>query len=258
MSGFGSDSFRMGGGFVMGIGRYDYDPHERWRSWLRTLKVVAYAAFVVSVGLFSYQFAVERGKTREAARDEVVNTLNRQIADLQALATQNQQTARSAEAHVKDLEKRLAAEVPSGDKAKLYQQLVDRLNSGVTAERLSLVLAHTHMPTNCAAMDGKRITVNTPRSRSGPKATGFANGLVLISAEGESSREKASGSEPAFDPAQPVRIKVIVSATGKETLLNGVLPQRTSLVANGHEVRLAFSVGNRSAIEATAESCDFP
>lgn len=242
----------------MSLGRFDFDPQERRRPWLRALKTIVSVTIVISVGLFSYQFAVERGKSHEAAREEAVNGLNHQITDLQALAAQLQQTARTAETRAKDLEKRLANEVPSGDKAKLYQQLVERLSSGVTADRLSLVLMHTKMPTNCTAMDGRKITVNTPRSRSGPKATTFANGLVLVSAEGESSKDKSSGSEPAFDAGQPVRIKVITSATGKETLLNGTLPQRLSIVANGREIRITFNVGGRSAIEASAESCDFP
>lgn len=242
----------------MSMGRFEFDPHERRRPWLRALKTVVSVAVVLSVGLFSYQFAVERGKAHEAARDEAMSGLNRQITELQALTAQFQQAARTADARAKELEKRLAADVPSGDKAKLYQQLVERLNSGVTVDRLALVLAHTKMPTSCAVMDGKKIPVNTPRSRSGPKAVSFANGVVLVSAEGESAKDKSSGSEPAFDPAQPVRLKVITSATGKETLLNGPLPQRMSVVANGREIRIAFNVGSRSAIEATAESCDFP
>jgi uncharacterized coiled-coil protein SlyX len=242
----------------MGLERYDHTPNEGLRRWLGVIKGVVTVVLFISFGLFCYQFAVERGKTHQAAREETIAGLNRQIAELQALAQQQQQTIRTAEKRTKDLEARLTAEVPTGDRAQLLKLLVERMEAGVTPDRLSLVLSHTRMPANCAAMDEKRIAVNTPRSKSGPKAAGFANGLVSVSAEGESSKEKATGSETPFDPGQPVRVRVFNPATGKETYLNGVLPQRLSLVAGGREVRLTFAAGTRTAILATAESCDFP
>lgn len=240
----------------MAFGRFDYELNPRRRMWVGILKWTAGFVAFSSVALFSYQFAIERMKTREVKREKEVQVLGQQIAELQTGLAQSQQTARQAESRIHELEARLAKDVPTGNRARLLQFVDERLAAGVTFDRLALVLAHTRMPTNCANTDTKRLTVSGPHMRTSGRVTSFANGNINITAEGETLRERAG--ETSFDPARPVTIKIAFNSGTKEAAVVGILPLKHSLVLNNKELRFTFTAGSRSTIEAAVESCEFP
>lgn len=241
----------------MALGRYDYEDRYRRRFWLAVIKTVLLVVFVISVGLFSYQFAIERGKAHDAKRDEAIQSLSRQITELQVIAAQFQQAARNAEARVKELDGRIAAEVPTGERARLLQLLSERMDAGVSADRLAFMIGRARMPTNCAGPETKRFIVASPHNRAPARGTTFDGGTITVSAEGEAARDRNGGAEGWFDTARPVSIKIAVSGD-KETVVSGMLPLRQAVIAGNKEVRLTFNAGSRSYIEAAAETCDFP
>lgn len=241
----------------MSFGRYDYDRRYRRRFWVGLAKVVGILLVALSIGLFSYQMGVEQFKGRDANLREEVAQLNRQNAELHLVATQMQYAARNAEARAAELEERLTRELPQGARARLLALVTERLNGGLDAERLAFVIRQAEMPRNCQAPENKRLVASTPLTRSGARGVSFANGMITVTADGISVRNKEGNPESWFDPAQPVTIH-IAALGGKATEIAGVLPLQASIVHANVEYRFSFAAGSRSTVEVTTDRCPFP
>jgi len=241
----------------MSLGRYDYEQRYRRRALGRFIKLSLLAALVLGTGLFAYQMGIEQMKGRDAGLREEVSTLSRQKAELELLAGQMQHAAKSADARLQEAEARLARELPTGELARLSRLVAARLQSGLDPERLAFVIENAQAPRHCQPPENKRFVLATPLLRPSQRATTFGNGTITISGEGASSRNPQGQAESWFDPAQPVRIR-IVTQSGKETVVAGTLPLHQSLVVDNTEHRFTFAAGQRSFVDVTADRCPFP
>jgi hypothetical protein len=249
----------------MSLGQYDFDERERRLAWLRILKIVVYVVVVISVGLFSYQYAIERVKGRESKRDQDLQALTQQNAELQVVAQQYLQASRTAEGHARTVEERLGKELPSGDRAKLLKLVDERLAAGIQADRLALLIRNARAPTNCAVGETRHLVAATSaRLRTSSRAMGFANGALTLTAEGEPVRDRKGNAEGWYDPAQPVTVKIAPNAKEptaagvQEQTVSGVLPLNQTVIVGNHEYHFAFKVGTKSYIDVAVETCDFP
>jgi hypothetical protein len=248
----------------MVLGQYEYEQRQRRLVVLRVAKILVAVVVVASVGMFSYQYAFERVKGRETKREQDIQALTQQVTGLEIAAEQLQQTVRKADARVHELEAKLAHDVPSGDRARLFEALNERLEAGVHPDRLAFVIRNARMPTNCSVTENKRVVVATSaRLRSATRTVTVGGGLLTLTAEGEPVRDRSGSSEGWFDPARPVTINISPVAKEQPAVIppqqaSGVLPLRNSVVTGNREVRLSFKAGARSYIDITVETCDFP
>lgn len=241
----------------MSLGRYDYERRYRRRFLGGFLKLGLLAAVLLGTGLFAYQMGVEQMKGRDATLREEVSTLSRQKAELELLASQMQHAAKTAEARAADAEARLKRDVPTGELAKLSKLVGERLSGGMDPARLAFVIEQAQTPRNCQQPDSKRFVLTTPLLKAGNRSTTFGNGTITVTGEGVSARNAQGQPESWYDPAQPVRIR-IVTQSGKETVVSGTLPLHQSVVVDNTEHRFTFAPGPRSFIEVTADRCPFP
>lgn len=241
----------------MTLGRYDYDKRYRRRFLTGFVKLGLLAALLLGTGLFAYQMGVEQMKGRDASLREEVSTLSRQKAELELLAGQMQNAARTAEARAADSEARLKREVPTGELARLAKLVGERLSAGLDPARLAFVIEHAQTQRNCQQPDSKRFVLATPLLKAGNRSTTFGNGTITVTGEGLSARNPQGQPESWYDPAQPVRIRIVTQA-GKETVVAGTLPLHQSVVVDQTEHRFTFTPGPRSYVEVTADRCPFP
>lgn len=241
----------------MTLGLYDSERRYRRRVWTGFVKFILFILFVLGVGLFAYQMGVEQLKDRDAGLRDEVTQLARQKGELELFATQMREVAHTAEARANDLEQRLQTEVPSGELAKLVQLAAERLNAGVTADRLAFVIAAAQNKRNCQQPETKRLQPSSPIYKSPNRSVSFASSTITVTGDGQSARDAAGNSEGWFDPAQPVTLHITPQG-GKESVVTGVLPLHQSVVVDNTEYRFTAVAGSRSFIEVTSDRCGYP
>ncbi len=241
----------------MSIGLYDYDRRYRRRFWIGFIKFILFIALLLAVGLFAYQLGVERFKRRDASLRQEVDQLTEQKDELELLASRLKRAALNAEARSTALEARLAREIPRGDQARLLQLVAERLESGVSAERLAFVISQAEERSECSRSETKRFMLSTPIFRSPAGAVGFGNGQVSVTGNGKSAVDSSGNPEAWFDPAEPVRIRFAAHG-GKETQVEDILPIHHAMVVDDTEYRFTLLAGKRSFIEVTADRCPYP
>ncbi|HRQ81967.1 MAG TPA: hypothetical protein PKZ97_12715 [Azospirillaceae bacterium] len=241
----------------MALGRYDYERRYRRKIWSGFVKVALAAGVVLTAALFSYQMGVEQLKGRDAALREEVSALSMRNAELELLAQQMKTAARTAESHAREMEGRLAREVPTGERAHILELVTKRLAAGVQADRLAFVIEHAENPRNCKGVENKRFVVATPLLKPNARGAVFAGGAISITGEGVSARNAQRDPESWYDPGQPVTLKVTLM-NGKSETVEGLLPLHHNVVSEGVEYRLVLSAGARSYIDVALDRCPFP
>jgi len=271
----------------MALGNFDNHERSGKRALIGVLKIVVQIVVLVSASLFSYQYAIERIKAREATLDEVNRDMVKKTTDLETTVGRLRVSLREAAARARELEDRLTKEVPTGERGRLFRQMNERLDAGVSVGRMEFLLTNARPPANCQAIEGRRINVGI-RGRVTARPTVFAGGVVTVRAEGDPVRDRAGNAENTFDPTKPVTIHIV--AGGREWSVTGVAhpaspapPQAGQaapttgtrqpppppvvvadqkltqlVVAEGKEYRLNFALGAKSGLELSAEACDFP
>lgn len=241
----------------MALGRYDYERRYQRKVWSGFLKVALALGVVMVAGLFSYQMGIEQLKGRDAALREEVSALSMRNAELELLAQQMKTAARAAESRTRELENRLAREVPAGDRARLLDLASRRLEAGVQADRLAFVIEHTENPRNCKNPENKRFVLATPLLKTGARGTTFAAGAVSVTGDGVSARNAQKEPESWYDPGQPITLRITVMGA-KPEVVEGMLPMHHNMVVEGTEYRFVFSPGSRSYVDVTMDRCPFP
>ncbi len=241
----------------MTLGLYDSERRYRRRVWTGFIKFILFILFVLGIGLFAYQMGIEQLKGRDAGLRDEVTQLARQKGELDLFVSQLREAARTAEAHANDLEQQLQREVPRGDLAQLMQTLKERLDAGVTPERLAFVISSAQNKRNCQQPETKRLQPSTQIYKSPNRSASFAGGTITVIGEGQSARDGAGDSEGWFDPTAPMTLRLTLQ-DGKETVITGVLPLHQSVVVDNTEYRFTAAAGARTFIEVTADRCSYP
>lgn len=158
-----------------------------------------------------------------------------------------------------DLQARYDADVPTGPARELSSIAIRRLSHGIPFARLKFVLEHTKANSNCDEVEVKRFR---PRTRLGPAEgidtrVSFADGQILISADGDTDRDEEHNPVAWYDPAQDVTIKLKLLG-GIEVPLRGQLPLQHQEVIGNTEHRFSFTAGPRSFMLVTHQSCAYP
>jgi len=241
----------------MSLGLYDYDRRYRRRFWAGFIKFVLVVVLLVGAGLFTYQIGVEQFKERDASLRQEVTALEAERDRLRALATQLRQAQVNAEARVTELETRLSRELPQGPLADLVKLVAQRMAEGVSAERLTFVIAQAQERRNCSPPEVKRFVVATPISRNTANSVSFGNGAVSVAGAGKSATNASGAPEAWYDAGQPLEV-TITTHGGKQTVTEGVLPIQRSVVIEDTEYRITIVAGSRAFAEVTFDRCAYP
>jgi hypothetical protein len=148
-------------------------------------------------------------------------------------------------------------DVPQGDLGLLSALIKEQLDKGLAVERLAQVIRLAQPPQNCTAPINKRVIVSTPMYKGPESIVTFADGLITVKSNGDSSINSKQEKEAWFDPGKNVNVAFTIIG-GKQEQKTGLLPMHHTIILKGKEYRFTISEGPRSFIVVTSDSCDYP
>ncbi|MCC7274966.1 MAG: hypothetical protein IT561_20030 [Alphaproteobacteria bacterium] len=192
-----------------------------------------------------------------------IEALNGRIVELTETSDRLAKTKGEVEAALtqartsyQQLEQRYAREVPKGPAADVHKLVQLKLEQGVTAARISAVIALLEAKRVCEGAENRRFYVKVPLYRGGATEATFGGGLLRVGAEGEAATGRNDAPQSFYDPDKPVR--VTMTAGDGERQVQGGLPMEESVIGAGFEWRVRLAKGARGFINATVDRCKFP
>jgi len=236
------------------------DPDRRYRRRLRStvLKFSFYLVTIGAIGIFSYQIGVEQVESRERQLREEIGRLEQQQQALEQSAVQAQAAARTAEARYEEAARRLDEEVPTGEVRELMQLVSERLNEGVSTDRLAFFIGSADEARDCSDPVTRRFIMPTQVYQGANTSVSFAEGRISVTGMGESATTGDGTQQAWFDPGEEVTVR-FATVGGEETTVSGILPVHQSVVLSDREYRFTVVEGDeRSFVQVTSDNCPFP
>jgi hypothetical protein len=240
------------------IGLRESRAHDRWRRIWRVVKWLFVLAVISVFGIFMYQTGATVARTEAETLSNEVRSLTATVTDLRQTAAQARAGAEQAlarEAHWRSL---YAQEVPTGPAKELLGLLQQSLQAGVPPKKLATLINSASKERSCERQpQAKRFMVRTPIG-GGSDPVAFADGAIMVAADGEPSTDAAGNRQAWFDPAKPVTLHFMLLGGGKMEAA-GVLPLEHSVVRGDSEHRFTVAVAERRGfVTVTTERCKFP
>ena len=237
-----------------------YNPSLRYKDRARqrmSLFLLLLCIFLFAL-LFGYWLGRQTVGATLKAQSEQISLLKKETSELQQALTDARTEAQTAIMRHDQLQEDMEQLVPSeGPLRILLQHIKDRLKEGTSPERLAFVIKSARPPRNCTDPDTKRFIVDTPTYQGPDSVISLDNGMVVVSASGESAKSPTGQPEAWYDPGQAITVK-FDKFGGESEVKTGVLPLSLSMVVKDREYRFTLSSGARSFIKATYDSCDYP
>jgi len=141
-----------------------------------------------------------------------------------------------------------------GPMKDLLTDLETKIEKGMEPARLAKIIRSAGAPRQCKQPETKRFVVDTP-TYSGPN-TGVkvADGLIGVTANGVSARNKNGNPEAWYDASKKVSV-TLTPAGGVAVKKHAVMPFNYSLIHDNREYRFQFESGVKSFIKVTYDSC---
>ncbi len=214
---------------------------------------------LVALGWASYQ-------SGHAMAGMEVSELQDQVQELRkALDQSNQQKARlevqnkQVAGERDEWREHYREEVPTGRAKELFALLQKQIANEVPTERLQLMMdAAGRKPTCEGTPTTKRFIVRTPIYKGSDDAVNFGDGIMTVTAEGQTATDSAGNPEAWFDPAKSVTI-AFAELGGRKTTANGRLPLHHAMIVGRHEFRFSMKAGERRGfVKVSADRCKMP
>ncbi len=237
-----------------------YNPYSRYRQrskqrFYSFIFLMLTLFFAVMVG---YWFGGQGYSAQIKSQKRQITDLELDNESLRTELTGALTVKQEADMRYESLQKEMEALVPSkGPLRELLDLLKVRLEEGASPERLSFVIRSARPPRNCTDPDTKRFIVATPTYKGPDSVISLDDGIVVITAKGESARNSGGQPEAWFDQGQPITVS-FKKFGGEVETKTGVLPMTTSMVINDREYRFSLSAGAKSFMKVTYDSCDYP
>jgi len=200
------------------------------------------------VGTEIAQQQVGELQIRLTEETEASEKLRSEIAGLQA-------ALRAERDKVTNWQKRYEADVPSADEMPILAAVRERLETGVSADRIQTVVSIARDDVACEPLsETKRFFVNNEISRGANDAVSFANGTITITGDGVAARNAANQPEAWFNTDAPVTLN-FSHLGGENSQVSGLLPLHNSMAVGDVEYRFTAVAGARSFVRVTGQKC---
>ena len=232
--------------------RYRRRSQQRFYSFLFLLLTLGFA---VGVG---YWFGGQSFSAQIKSQERQISTLEQDTEELRTELTEALTQKEEADLRYNALQTEMESLVPSkGPLRGLLDLVKARLDEGANPERLSFVIRSARPPRNCTDPNTKRFVVATPAYKGPDGVVSLDDGMVVVTAKGDSARNSSGQPEAWFDVGQPVTV-TFEKFGGEEEVKTGTLPLSTSMIIKDREYRFTLSEGAKSFLKVTYDSCDYP
>lgn len=232
--------------------------HRRKRLLQQQLQTWIIRGLLILLFWACYQFGKMQSNATQTLTGSAIEELSASKLSLEKEVVNLRADLITTQSKLTDLTKQYGNDVGDMDLIALNQLIQDRIDHGVTLQRLKQVIAATTNVRNCSAPDVKRFMVLTGPAPKGvvSKAT-FGSGLIVVMGEGDGEINAKGGRETWYDPQKPVRLAINVKGADP-VYKEGLLPIEHNIIRAGTEYRLMVSSGSRSYAEVTVEQCAYP
>lgn len=232
------------------------EERRRRRGRTRVLRVLFTVVFVSAALGVAFYFGGEHAAGQIEALNARVAELTRTSDRLAKTKGEAEAALTQARAAYQQLEQRYAREVPKGAAQEIQRQVQIKLEEGVSAPRITAMVAMLEPKRSCNAPETRRFYVKVPLYRGGGTEVAFG-GLLRVRAQGEAALSPRNGAPTAYyDPEKPVEASL--AAGDSERHVQGPLPLEQTIVGAGFEWRVRLARGSRGFVNATVERCKFP
>ncbi len=224
----------------------------RWQKHRTQLKILLLLSVSIVLVCLSYFFGQNRAvdvqlKLRAELEDSITEnrSLRTQMAEIQI--------------HTNKLEQKYAEDAPHGATQQIMALVKERLEYGVSPDRIAFLVAMAKNDSNCTQdTDTRRFLLQTPLTTGENAAVSFSNDTITVTGWGLPSRDTNNNLQAWFDPTEQVTI-VFTIIGGEEYQTDGKLPLHYSLATGQSEHRFTIKAGEpRGFVMATEQRCDFP
>jgi hypothetical protein len=236
---------------------YDSDRRYRRRFWGGVVRLVIFVALIVATAIVSYQFGIEDLESQVRGYQQEIYDLENRQSMLEQETANLRLAAERAKLAVEEWERRYNADVPTGDRKEMLDLATERLEAGVSTERLGFLIKSADEPRDCEGVESKRFLVKTPLYDGKNTVVSFADDAILVTGSGESAKTADGLPQAWFDPLQPIAIQ-ITRVDGETREVNGRLPLNGSIIQGGAEYRFQMRAGATGFVQIAAEKCAYP
>ncbi len=236
---------------------YDSDRRYRRRFWGGVLRLIIFVGLIGATAVVSYQFGIEDLESQVRGYQQEIFDLENRHSELEQETANLRVAAERAKLTVAEWERRYNADVPTGDRKRMLDLATDRLQAGVTPDRLAFLIKSAEEPRDCGPVESKRFLVRTPLYDGKNTVVSFADDAILVSGTGESAKTGDGLPQAWFDPLQPVTVQ-ITRVDGETREVAGKLPLNGSIIHGGAEHRFQLRAGATGFIQIAAEKCAYP
>jgi hypothetical protein len=236
---------------------YDSDRRYRRRFWGGLTRFVIGAGLFSATAIVAYQVGIEDLDSRVHGYQEAIYDLETRQGLLEQENADLRLSTEQARLAVEEWERRYAADVPDGERRRMLDLVTERLDGGLSADRLAFLIRSADEARDCEPTESKRFLVQTPLHDGRNTTVSFASDAIVVTATGVSARTSDGRPQAAFDPAEPVTVR-ITRIDGEILEVAGVLPMQESMVHGGKEYRLQLRAGDAGFVQVAAERCAYP
>lgn len=242
----------------MTFGHYDIGGRYNRRKQERNARLMVSLAVYAVIALSGFWLGKHVAESDTRALTTSLDSIQVQYESLENELMAVRADLNTAQVRYQDLKSYYANLLPQeGPLPAILEQAKTQLEQGVEGKRLLYVLKTASPPEDCTDPETRRIVVRTPIYNGGDSTTTIADGLVQITASGQSAQNKNRQPEAWYDPAQPVEVQFSLPDNGSKKA-QGVMPLRDTLIFGNREYRFHFSKGAKSFMKITYDSCSYP
>jgi hypothetical protein len=236
---------------------YDSERRYRRRLWGGVVRFVIYIAIVVATAMTAYEFGAEDLEGQRRLHQEQLLEFEQARSASEQESANLRVAVEKAKLAVQEWERRYAADVPTGTRKEMLDLVTERLDAGVTAERLGFLIRAAEEKRDCEEVETKRFLVRTPLYDGANTSVSFAGEAVSVTGTGESETTDAGLPQAWYDPKKPVTL-VFTRIDGERSEVAGTLPLQQSVVHDGVEHHFLVRPGARGFAQVAAERCVYP
>jgi len=242
----------------MSLGLHESRTRRRRKARWTALKWVLALGLIVGSGIYAYDTGSEIAKAQITDLQREIDALTQRITTLESENARLRADQIVAQQRLEEAKTRYAQDVPTGRVATLLNNLREKLDAGVDQDRLAFLIASAANPRTCDEQPvTKRFLVRTPLYQGANDSVSFADGAIVVTAEGVAATDAQGRVEAWFDPAKPVTLHL--TRIGGDTVdKTGMLPLHVSLVAGQSEYRFAAVEGPQGFVQISGDRCDYP
>ncbi|WP_404385558.1 hypothetical protein [Caenispirillum salinarum] len=231
--------------------RSRHQRERRARFWKGLFKFVVFLGLIGATAYYAYEAGTRLSAQEIADLKAEISRLSEseqaqltRSQELESLLTDARRTAEDYRLRYEEVAPAAVQEVLS--------EVREKMNEGLSADRLAFVVSQAHPPRECSDTETRRFIAKT-ENYDGANTWVRFDDAITVSGTGAAANQ---GREQWFDPAEPVTMTFSPLGEDAQTV-QGELPLQHSMVFKGKEYRFTATPGSRGFIEVTADWCDY-